>query len=635
MNSTYIKSLSREELENKLKEVGTSTAELNSMIRWKPSEEGLRVHQLGCFYAAVSLSYRYLFLLDMGTGKTLTSLITYMYAKKRGVSTKGAIIIANLSKAIASVTNEIQTRTNYRVITLETKLVKEWKARIANGEAIKLASDVIITTTYMGLLAATRKRIKNPQTGKTETIVDKEAMAAIAHLVDFVIADEIHSARNAETQTVEFLTTLAHYPTIKGCLGLTGTLYGKSEERAFFPFYIVDGGRTFGKSYHAFESIYFTTHRKVIRVADRDIIDIKLSISPQKATMFAERLREGAYTVKIDEVTELPSFSFYIRPYELGGDAAELYLQMRSSITASIRSGQGTSEVQTSIAKCNQVLSGFVYVSAEIAGKVERETVYLKDTAKVDILLDDTEELLQDPSRVVLVYYYLTGSRTILERELKKRGIDFISLVSGDNAKVTAAKLGQIDRFSNGVVLANVASSGTGLNLQRCGAEQWYDPPRDVDMFQQGLARIRRLGTTHSHLQIMIYKGSVKSGRDVLHLRDTIKWDDLTRGRKKSEQFWDIDDDVREIVIDAGLLSIIASKALSTEEADRKAKITAAKEKLAAIAKKEREHRQGKIEDQMSRINQPDSLFPDVRAKQLADIREILNRERAKKMGKI
>lgn len=204
---------------------------------------------------------------------------------------------------------------------------------------------------------------------------------------------------------------------------------------------------------------------------------------------------------KNDVASELPEKLESITFATLDGAQADLYETIRLTTEKTVRQaladkGLARSQIEflDALLKLRQVCCDPRLVQASHqAGKTA-------PSAKLQLLMELLPEMLAEGRRVLL-FSQFTSMLTLIEAELKARGIAWTKL-TGQTQRRDAA----IERFTSGEVplfLISLKAGGTGLNLPQADTVIHYDPWWNPAVEEQATARAHRIGQTSS---VFVYK---------------------------------------------------------------------------------------------------------------------------------
>jgi SNF2 family DNA or RNA helicase len=189
--------------------------------------------------------------------------------------------------------------------------------------------------------------------------------------------------------------------------------------------------------------------------------------------------------------TELPLKTEIIRSVSFESDQAQLYETIRVSMEKSVRESIKTMglakshiSILAALLKLRQVCCDPRLLKIEEAQKV-------KESAKLEMLLELVEELREEGRRI-LVFSQFTSMLEIIEEQMIKSETPY-SLLTGSTLK----RQEQIDKFNTGeteVFLISLKAGGVGLNLTTADVVIHYDPWWNPAAQDQATDRAYRIG---------------------------------------------------------------------------------------------------------------------------------------------
>ncbi len=192
---------------------------------------------------------------------------------------------------------------------------------------------------------------------------------------------------------------------------------------------------------------------------------------------------------------ELPPKVESVMPVALTGPQADLYETIRLGMEKTVREAlqtKGLAKAQITILdallKLRQVCCHPALVPLDAAKKVTT-------SAKLDQLMALLPEMLAEGRRILL-FSQFTSMLTLIEAELKKRGLPWVKL-TGQSVKRDAI----IERFTSGQVplfLISLKAGGVGLNLPQADTVIHFDPWWNPAVENQATDRAHRIGQTQS-----------------------------------------------------------------------------------------------------------------------------------------
>ena len=192
---------------------------------------------------------------------------------------------------------------------------------------------------------------------------------------------------------------------------------------------------------------------------------------------------------------ELPPKVDTVMPVELTGPQADLYETIRLGMEKTVREALATKGLARSqvtildaLLKLRQVCCDPRLVPLDAARQVTA-------SAKLEQLMELLPEMLAEGRRVLL-FSQFTGMLSLIETELKQRGLPWVKL-TGQSQKRDAL----IEQFTSGRVplfLISLKAGGVGLNLPQADTVIHYDPWWNPAVEAQATDRAHRIGQTQS-----------------------------------------------------------------------------------------------------------------------------------------
>ena len=390
---------------------------------------------------------------DMGLGKTLQTLAHVLVEKEAGRLTRPALIVAPVS-LMGNWRREAERFTpGLRALVLHGKERHE--------SAEQMATHDLIIAPY-SLLHRDRERwLQQPW-----------------HLV---VLDEAQNIKNASTHAAQVVSELQ----ANHRLCLSGTPMENHLGELWSLFYFLMPG--FLGSQARFRDLFRTPIEKQGSAERLD--QLRRRITP---FMLRRTKREVA--------TELPDKIESISSVELVGKQADLYETIRLATEKSVRDAldsKGLAKSQIivldALLKLRQVCCDPRLLALASAKKI-------KQSAKLEHLMELLPEMLAEGRRVLL-FSSFTSMLSLIEDELKSRGIPWVKL-TGQSQKRDEL----IERFTSGQVplfLISLKAGGVGLNLPQADTVIHYDPWWNPAAENQATDRAHRIGQKN---QVFVYK---------------------------------------------------------------------------------------------------------------------------------
>jgi superfamily II DNA or RNA helicase len=197
---------------------------------------------------------------------------------------------------------------------------------------------------------------------------------------------------------------------------------------------------------------------------------------------------------------ELPPKVETIERVELSGKQADLYETIRLGMEKTVREALNTKGLAKSqitildaLMKLRQVCCDPRLLKLAAAQKV-------KTSAKLEHLMELLPEMVAEGRRILL-FSQFTSMLTLIEAELKLRGIPWVKL-TGQSQNRDAL----IEQFTSGaapIFLISLKAGGVGLNLPQADTVIHYDPWWNPAVENQATDRAHRIGQTQT---VFVYK---------------------------------------------------------------------------------------------------------------------------------
>ena len=391
------------------------------------------------------------FLMDMGTGKTITTIaVAGALSGKHKI--KNMLVVA--PKSIVSVWQQ----------EFEKFAAFPYQLVVLDGTGSKKAD----TIRYM---------IGN---GLQVIVVNYESCWRLEEELvrwkpDMIVCDESSKIKNPQAKCSKALHRLGKLSDYN--LILTGTPITNSPLDFFSQYKFLDEN-IFGASFYAFRSKYailggFQNHQ---------IIGYK------NLQELVEKAHGIAYRIKIDEAVELPEFVEETRPVVLEKKAQQIYDSIDKDSFAELISGEVTARnVLTRLLRLSQCTGGFIRDDTNgIVQEISR--------AKLEALEDIIDGCI-DAGKKVVVFARFVPEIDSIAKMLKKKNIGY-ALIKGD----VTDRAEQVEAFQNDddtrVFIGQLQTTGMGLTLTAGSVAVYYSLDFSYANYEQSRARIRRIGQT-------------------------------------------------------------------------------------------------------------------------------------------
>jgi len=465
---TWVKDIPRKDIEEKLDFYTFKT------VPYK--------HQLDSILVGV-MNDNFLYLLEMGLGKTRIILDVLQILKHKW---SRCLVLSPNASTMSTWTDEVVKHSNLTSIELKGTTPERW-------DMLAKSTEQLVLLNYTGLLVMNTDKFNN------KWVVNHNKLNEFIKHFDAVVYDEIHLNKNHKSLTFEICKNISRR--VKLRYGLTGTPINRDPLSLWSQFYLIDLGETLGRNISIYREAMFKQWQNYwggIEYKFKKEYDTKLnSWIANKSLMYAKA-----------DVLDLPEKIFNNVHITLTSEALEFY----TSDSASMTRDSNYTELKTTFMKLRQICSGFLYDNGD--------TIRLA-TNKLDTLVDLINNTPPEDKVVVFVDFIESGA--IIAERFKKEKITFERLYGGTKDK-GAVK----NEFNTNpkckVLIANIKSGGTGVNLQIANYVILYELPVSSIDYTQAIERCHRPGQNKNvFIYNFITKNTVeekimtfiKEGRDV------------------------------------------------------------------------------------------------------------------------
>lgn len=373
---------------------------------------------------------------------------------------------------------------------------------------------------------------------------------------DMIVCDESSKIKNPQAKCSKALHRLGKISSYN--LILTGTPITNSPLDFFSQYKFLDES-IFGGSFYGFRAYYailggFQNHQ---------IVGYK------HLAELVEKAHSIAYRIRIDEAVDLPEFVEEVRPVKLEQNAQKVYDGIEKDSFAELMNGEITTRnVLTQLLRLSQITGGFVRND-------DGDDTQQLSTAKLDALEDVIDSCMEEGKKVIVFARFVPEIEAI-SRMLRKKNIGY-ALIKGD----VKDRAEQVSTFQTDpdtkVFVGQLQTTGMGLTLTAGSVCVYYSLDFSYANYQQSMARVRRIGQTKRGVYIHLVckdtidekvMGALKQKADVSKL--------LVDDYKKSSE----DNDMNEKSM---LAAADTLKALRDEKSDLQAKLKDVQERIDAV----------------------------------------------------
>ena len=275
------------------------------------------LHQLVCFYIGLCRP-EFLFLLDMGLGKTKIILDLITHFRREGNLPGPALVGVPRAINVHSWMDDIPVHSDLGGWPIDVEDIEEKWERLCEPKG-----DVAVID-FQSLHWALSKRKQAKGSKKFTLVPDEVRVARVQKIYRFVNIDEIHKLANHQSLWFSLwrrLTAEALY-----AFGMTGTIFGRDLEDIWGQFYLIDRGDTFGENLGLFRGSFFTAEPNKWGRGEKYTYNKSMDLQLNRMMQH----RSLAYSE--NEVLDLPARVMRADRFTMGQEQRDHYLRMIDGI---------------------------------------------------------------------------------------------------------------------------------------------------------------------------------------------------------------------------------------------------------------------------------------------------------------
>ena len=453
-----------------------SRDELLDAIESLPGKVNFRLrpfhHQLVAFFLGAKLP-NFLFMLDMGLGKTFISLALMEYYKSLEEVDKVLVVCPNQ----ASVDTWEEETAKFTDLSF-TQLMGSREHR---ESLIEIPSDIHCIN-YGGLMPMGGKRERNVKKKKEEVKLDAKRATSFASNYDMVIFDEIHNLKNQQSVTWKIANVLCKK--INYRYGLTGTPFGRNPEDLWAQFNLIDRGETLGTTLGLFRESFFNKKKNKYAKSEFSFI---YTFPKRNEKLLNKTLQHKSIVYDETECNNLPPKIEKRIPIRVPEEIRDYYNQI---IEGAINSKGDSEELGNSFVRMRQLTAGFLNLKDEDGESCEFE---MGVNPKIEALETIVDGLPKD-AKMVIFHEFIYSSKMISDMLTRKK-IGHVCLNSKSAEKKTAISDWKRKK-SIQILVSNSKMGGTGNNFQQAKYQVYYESPVSPITRRQADKRVWRTGQT-------------------------------------------------------------------------------------------------------------------------------------------
>ena len=398
-------------------------------------EQIIRIPKLGLF-------------LDMGLGKTVTTLTAVHELKYNRFAVRKVLVIAPKKVAEGTWTRE--------------------KDKWDHTKALRVSQ----------VLGSQARRIRALNTPADIYITNRENVAwLVDHYrnswpFDMVVVDESSSFKSHNSKRFKALASVSGR--IQRMVELTGTPSPNGLEDLWAQVYLLDGGERLGKRYGQFRERYFDPGKRGNGVI--------YSWDPKAGSEqgILDKISDICISMKAEDYLQLPDITYSQVPVVLDARAEKAYRELEREMVLALPEEDGDISVTSAAALSNKLLqlaNGALYDDGHQAHEVH--------SCKIEAFMELVESLQGKPA---LVFYNFQHDEERIKKALGKTGLHVRELRGPQDEDDWNAH--KVD-----ILLAHPASAAYGLNLQQGGNHViWFGLNWNYELYSQANKRLHRQG---------------------------------------------------------------------------------------------------------------------------------------------
>lgn len=387
--------------------------------------------------------------LDMGLGKTVTTLTAIRELKCNRFEVRKVLIIAPKKVAEGTWTREKDKWEHTKILRVSQVLGSQAK----RNRALNTPADIYITN--------------------RENVVWLVDYYRNAWPFDMVVIDESSSFKSHSAKRFKALASVSGH--IDRLVELTGTPSPNGLNDLWSQVYLLDGGERLGKRYTQFREHYFDPGDRGQNV----IYNYKPKQGSEESIMV--KISDICVSMKAEDYLQLPPVTFHEVPVVLDPKAQKAYRELEKKMILELPEEEEIS-VTSAAALSNKLLqlsNGAVYD--------DDHNVHEVHNCKIEAFMELIESLQGKPA---LVFYNFQHDRSRILKALEKTKLAVRELKRPEDEDAWNHR--EVD-----VLLAHPASSAYGLNLQDGGNHViWFGLTWNYEQYTQANKRLHRQGQT-------------------------------------------------------------------------------------------------------------------------------------------
>ena len=420
--------------------------------------------------------------LEMGSGKTLISLLMLKYRKQRGEKPRAIVFVPYLT-SVETWVEEVSKHTP------DLKCIPLLGTTKDNLTALDQEADLFVIC-YQSAVAMLAEK------GPKGWVLSAERVRKCFVGFDTLIGDEVHKCKSPSSLTYRMCRAIA--ADAEYVFGLTGTPFGRDLGDLWPQFNLVDFGATLGPTFGFYRSVFFTTKINYWG-------GYEYTFKKKLLGTLHRILKNASISYSVEELHGMPPKEYVQKRLGIPPDSQGYIAKAIEALQVAIV-GKEYRQVESSYLQLRQLASGFMTLRGDDSEKLQ---VKFDHNPKLE-LLEELIDAMPTSSKMVCFHHFVFTGQLIHDRrdELKIK-----------HARVWGGQkdpIGELRKFKQDpdcrILVINVKSGSSSLNLQNAQYLVFFEQPDSPIDRKQAEARVWRMGQTQ---RVWIYDLLMSGTADV------------------------------------------------------------------------------------------------------------------------
>lgn len=302
-----------------------------------------------------------------------------------------------------------------------------------------------------------------------------------------IIVDESHYIKNIytkRTMRINYLSKKSKYRLI-----MTGTPIPNGIQDFYSQFYFLHPDILGYNSFFSFASNHLEYSEKYKNVIVR----------AHNTEYITRKINPYIFQVKKEDCLELPKKTYTIRNLYLNKKQDKLYDYVKNEILSKVESDFNSYELFKLFLYLTRITQGYFNY------KIDKNYHRMIDYSKVELLKEVLEEIDTKNNKVVIFYQYKSDV-SMIRKKLKIK----LEINGSISLKKQAENIKELEEKEN-IILVNIKSGSTGLNLQMCNYIIFFNNTFDYSRRKQAEDRVYRIGQNKNvHIIDLVTWGTIE-----------------------------------------------------------------------------------------------------------------------------